>query len=251
MATRIDAHQKMQRFGFLSILATALTVHGQQIAEIDLTQPVPPSRLIHQSLVPKECDTPNFTNSDGEIVSSNNSSHLTLQLKVLNGETFSLGERVKGEVVVRNVGSEEVRIPWTIDPDLSTPKVGSLQHDYDVGWFEVEFKNKDASGVRLESGSVSNFLHSSPSAPGTSLQLEPGQWVVAKFDFILEQDHKSSAGQRLKSGKADVTARWRHALYTWRREGCKIETGYFNYNYKTESKPVVVELWQRPFLVVP
>jgi len=82
MATRIDAHQKMQRFGFLSILATALTVHGQQIAEIDLTQPVPPSRLIHQSLVPKECDTPNFTNSDGEIVSSNNSSHLTLQLKV-------------------------------------------------------------------------------------------------------------------------------------------------------------------------
>ncbi len=176
---------------------------------------------------------------------------IVLQLQILNGKIFSLGDRVKGDVVVKNVGSEDVQIPWTMDPKIITPKVGSLQHDYDLGWFEVELKYKDASEIRLESESVSGFLYGSPTAPGTSLQLEPGQWIVAKFDFILEEDHKSSAGQRLKSGKAGVTVRWRQALYTWRREDCKVETGHYNYNYETESKPVVLELWQRPFPLVP
>jgi hypothetical protein len=74
---------------------------------------------------------------------------------------------------------------------------------------------------------------------------------VARFDFILEDDRKSSAGRRLKSGKADITTRWRQALYTWRREGCKIEAGYFSYDYKTESNPVALDLWERPFPLVP
>jgi hypothetical protein len=155
------------------------------------------------------------------------------------------------EKLLRNVGSESVEIPRTVDPQISSSKASSLEHDYELGWFEVEVKDKNSSSIRLESESVSSFLYSSPTAPGTSLQLEPGQWIVAKFDFILEEDHKSSAGQLLKSGNADVTVRWRQALYTRRREDCKVETGYYNYNYETESKPVVLELWQLPFPLVP
>lgn len=217
----------------------------QKIADIDLTQPPPSVRLHQAGIVPKECGAPEYVNSDGAIVSSKGRFQLIPQLMILNGKTFRLGDRVKGEVLMRNIGPDAVEIPWTVDPQISIPRVGSLQHDYDLGRFEVEIKNQHAAGIRLESESVSSFLYSSPS-PGTSLRLEPGQWIVARFDFILEADYKSSVGRHLRSGKADIVLRWRQALDTWRRESCKIETGYYNYDYGAEAKPVFLSFGNVP-----
>lgn len=125
---------------------------------------------------------------------------------------------------------------------------GSVHFNMITIWGGLKWKSKTSTrrGIRLESESVSSFLYSSPSAPGTSLRLEPGQWIVARFDFILEADYKSSVGRHLRSGKADIVLRWRQALDTWRREGCKIETGYYNYDYGAEAKPVFLSFGNVP-----
>jgi hypothetical protein len=194
---------------------------------------------------------PEYVNSDGDIVSPKGSLELKLELSILNGTSFVPGDRVKSEVLLKNVGTEPVDLPWTVNPKIALPSPNSLQHEYEKGWFELELNGQHATGIRLFSESLSNSLYSSPSAPRTSLHLDPGQWIAARVDFILEEDHKSSVGRRVTSGKATVVARWRQARYTWKQEGCKIDMGYYSYRFKIDSKPTDVEVWERPFQLLP
>lgn len=233
------------------LLTCGLGAYGQKVADIDLTQHLPTSRLIQQSTLPKECEAPQFTNSDGAIVSQDGRPEVELQLNILNGGAFAFGDRIRSQVVMRNIGTRAVEIPWTADPQIGSPRAGSLQHEYGLGWFEVGINRKDGSTIRLESESVSNFLYSSPSAPGTALRLEPGQWIVARFDFLLEQDRKLSSRPHLERGNTDLVIHWRQALHRWQRDNCKIETEYYSYDHKEETKPVRIEIWERPFDVIP
>jgi hypothetical protein len=39
---------------------------------------------------------------------------------------------------------------------------------------------------------------------------------------------------------AEVRAQWRQARYTWHRDGCTVETGYFD--YQEDARPVSIEI---------
>jgi len=39
---------------------------------------------------------------------------------------------------MRNVGSEAVVIPWSVDPEILIPSPDAVQHEYELGWFELE-----------------------------------------------------------------------------------------------------------------
>jgi hypothetical protein len=182
MASRVGRHQ-MKTLGFLLLVTAGWNVYGQKIADIDPRNPRPPLDRSSKMWYRRSVELQNTSIPNGAVVSSKRRLQLNPKLAILNGKTFSLGDRVRGEVLMRNTGPDAVEIPWTVDSQISTPELGSLQRDYDSGWFEVEIKDQHAPGIRLESESVSSFLYSSPSAPETSLRLEPGQWIVARFDF--------------------------------------------------------------------
>jgi hypothetical protein len=40
----------------------------------------------------------------------------------------------------------------------------------------------------------------------------------------------------------DPATHWRQARYTWHRDGCTVETGYFSYDYQEDASPVSIEI---------
>ena len=161
---------------------------------------------------------------------------------MLSKETFERGEIIDGQILMQNVGLDAVVIPWSSDPQVSNRPSGAVQHEYEMGWFELELRGTGKIRVPLESESESSFLYSSDSNSKSSLRIESGQWVIAKFKFLVEEKQKLSAFLTLKTGKGEINARWRQARYTWQRDGCTVETGYFNYDYQEDAKPVSIEV---------
>jgi|SRR5580704_2610515 hypothetical protein len=239
----------MRRTVVYLVVALSLNAHSQKIDEIDLTRPSPAGPMLHSDVLPKECLSPEFTTSNGAIVTSVKHPSLEIQLTILNEKAFAIGDRVKAEVVMKNVGDDPFDIPWTFDPNVVAPDANSLQNEYEEGWFEVELKGKPP--IRLESESVSGYLYGSLTKSGTTLHLEPGQWIVAKFDFLMEQDSKMSALFHIGAGANDVLAHWRQVKHGWRRDGCKMESSYYSYDYAEETKPASIKVWNRPLTVIP
>jgi hypothetical protein len=171
----------------LACLMLGASLYAQKTAEIDLTQPPVPNHPVQQQVIPEDCVAPQYANSDGVIVNSNERQKLEIDVSLLNRKIFAPGDRVRAEIKMYNRGSEAIEIPWTTDSRLSSQNATATERQYDLGWFEAEIRaGPKASTVPLESESVSAFLYSSPSAPGTSLRLKPQESVVVKFDFILE-----------------------------------------------------------------
>src|SRR5207245_7030281 len=106
--------------------------------------------------------------------------------------------------LMRNVGLDAVVIPWSSDPQVSKRQSGVVQHAYEMGWFELELTGVGKTKVPLESESESSLLYSSQSNSKSSLRIEPGQWVIAKFKFLLEERQNLSVLLPLKAGKAKI-----------------------------------------------
>lgn len=224
----------------LFVVTLAINLHGQQVGEIDLVR--------HQSdsterddVVPSGCDFPHYTNSDGVIVDTGKKPKLRVEL-VLSKNVFERRDTVEGKVVMQNIGPTAIAIPWSLDPRVGKRPKEVIQNEYEMGWFELELKGFGKVSVPLESGSESSPLYSSPSNPLTRLSIEPGQTVVIKLKFRLEEKRKLSALVEIKPGKAEIGAKWRQANFTWRRDGCAVQTGYFSYDYQEDVKPASVEI---------
>jgi|ERR1700674_240752 hypothetical protein len=233
----------MKRKTLLFCLAVfAVDLRAQQVAEIDLARHKPDKTEAQSVDVGLDgCGFPHYKNSDGVIVNADGRSKLKVEL-TLPKEQFERGEIADGQVLMQNVGPDAILIPWSSDPQVSNRPRGAIQHEYEVGWFELELKGAGNVSVPLESESESIFLYSSDSNSRSSLRIEPGQWVIAKFKFLLEEKQKLSVSLPLKPGKAEISVKWRQARYTWHRDGCAVETGYFNYDLHQDAKPVSIEI---------
>jgi hypothetical protein len=223
-------------------LLTLSVAHCQQIGNADLIRPKPHSQEVQpQNLGLDGCDFPHYTNSDGVIVDTERRSKIKLEL-TLSKKTFRPGETVDGQVLMRNVGTDAIVIPWNPNSQLANRPSNVTQHEYEIGWFELELKGKGTLKIPLESESVSMFLYSSESDSRSTLRVEPGQWITAKLKFLLEEKQILSVLLPVKPGKAEIGVQWRQARYTWKRDGCAVQTGYFNYDYQQDTKAVGIEI---------
>jgi len=143
---------------------------------------------------------------------------------------------------MKNVGTDAVVIPWSSNPDVSKRPRGILRHEYEQGWFDAELTGSGKIRVPLETESVSMYLYSSPAVPGSTLTLQPGQWIVATTSFVIAEKHKCCARLPIETGRAGIKVEWRQVRYTWRRSGCTVKTGYFNYGYQEEQNAVDVDI---------
>jgi hypothetical protein len=231
------------RLLLLSWVMLSVFLHGQQVAEIDLvahrmSKQVPSAT---SDTAVAGCESPFYKHSDGAVLTPESRPKLRLEVSLAK-QTVHRGETVDAQVLMRNVGDEVVVIPWSVDPEISQHPPNAVQQEYELGWFELELIAKNERGVPLESESQTFFLGSSESNPRSTLRLEPGQWLTAKIRFALDEKRILSVLLPIKPGKAEVSAQWRQARYTWHRDGCTVETGYFSYDYQEDARPVSIEI---------
>jgi hypothetical protein len=231
------------RLLLLSWVMLSVFLHGQQVAQIDLVAHQIPKQVASadSDMALAGCESPSYKHLDGAILETKGRPKLTLELAPAK-QIVRQHETVDAQVLVRNVGSEAVVIPWTVDPEIRKHSPDVVQHEYELGWFELELAAENGRGVPLESESQTFFLGSSESNPQSKLRLEPGQWVTAKIRFAIDEKRNLSVSLAIKPGKAEVSARWRQARYTWHRDGCTVETGYFSYDYQEDASLMSIEI---------
>jgi hypothetical protein len=224
---------------FLSIPSTSLC--GQQIAETDLARSTSSAPSIYDSdVVPEGCKSPHYTNSDGEL--GHPKLALSVELKLLKEPKLRVAETVQAIVLLRNTGHETIEIPWNSDPLTQREASGIMRHEYEEGFFEIELHGLGKMSVPLEIESVSMPLYSALSVPGSSLRIEPGQWITAKLSFVLEEDRKLSVMLPIEAGSAELRAEWRQVRFTWNASGCEVRHRYYSHRYREERKAVGVEV---------
>jgi hypothetical protein len=231
------------RLSLLLWLILSVSLHGQQVAEIDLVARQMPKGVAsgNSDTALAGCESPVYSHSDGAILTPERRPKLRLDV-ALAKQTAHRGETVDAQVLMRNVGSEAVVIPWSVDPEIREHAPNAVQHEYELGWFELELTAKNERGVPLESESQTLSLASSELKPRSTLRLEPGRWVTAKIRFAIDEKQILSSLLPLNPGTAEVSAHWRQARYTWHRVGCTVEAGYFSYDYQEDVHPVSIEI---------
>ena len=220
----------------------ALVAHqlaAQEVARVDLTRNKAVDLAEPSDNAPDGCAVASAKGTQESIRIDN--AKLQLEMSVPAGTTFTWGSKVESEIRMRNVGSTTVLIPWTTDPVAGKLVAGSSLNVYERGYFEVELK-KNGLTIPLESESESGFLYGANWAPENTLRLEPGQWIVAKFNFRLEQQRTLSALFKRDPGKGTINVSWHQIRFTANWVACSHQTGYYPYIYTEDAKPLDVNI---------
>src|ERR1700687_372549 len=189
------------RLLLLSWVMLSVFLHGQQFAQIDLVAHQIPKQAasVNSDTALGGCESPSYKHSDGAILKTEGRPKLMLEVALVK-QIVHQGETVDAQVQMRNVGSEAVVIPWSVEPEIRKHSPDAVQHEYELGWFELELVAKNRRGVPLESESQTFFLGSSESNPQSKLRLEPGQWVTAKIRFAIDEKLNLSVLLPIKPG---------------------------------------------------
>jgi len=162
-------------------------------------------------------------------------------MSIPSGTTVKWGSKIESEIIMQNAGSATILLPWSTDPVTSKLVAGSSLNVYETGYFELELK-KNGLTIPLESESESGFLYGANWGPESTLRLEPGQWIVAKFNFRLAQRQKLSVLFKRDLGKGTINVTWRQIRFTSNWITCNHQTGYHPYIYSEDVKPLDVNI---------
>lgn len=235
----------MKTIVLMSLMAMLSTwIHSQQIGELDLSrQPRDPAEAREVNIMPAGCGVAPADHGDGVIVSPdpNKKPKLKIELTLPKG-TFKQGETVESNVLMQNVGTDAMVIPWSLDSNVSIRPKDVSQHAYEMGWFELKLKGAHKVEVPLESESQSHFLYGSLSTPGSSLSINPGEWVILKLHFLIDERRTSSVLVPIKTGDANIEVTWRQARFEWQADGCAVKTAYYSYQYQEDVKPIKIKV---------
>jgi hypothetical protein len=230
----------MKRIALLSLMAMlSIRIHGQQIGEIDLGRhQFDTAEVRDVNIMPAGCGVTPAVHGDGVIVAPDPNTRSKLKVELtLSKNTFKRGETVEGSILMQNVGTDAIVIPWKLDPRVSIRPKDISQYAYEMGWFELKLKGARKVEIPLEAESQSHFLYSSASSPGSSLSINPGEWVI-----FSDERRTSSVLLPIKTGNADIEVEWRQARFEWQADGCAVKTGYFSYVYQQDARPIKVNV---------
>jgi hypothetical protein len=235
----------MKAILLLSLMAMLSTrIHCQQIGELDLgRQPRDPAEAREVNVMPVGCGVAPTVHGDGVIVNTDPDKRSKLKIELtLPKDKFKQGETVKSSILIQNVGTDAIVIPWSPDSNVSIRPKDVLSYAYDMGWLEPRLKGAGKIETPLESESQSHFLYSSVSTPGSSLSINPGEWVILKLRFLIDERRTSSVSVPIKTGDANIEVTWRQARFEWQADGCAVKTGYFSYEYQEDAKPIKIKV---------
>jgi hypothetical protein len=180
----------------LALLASAV---AQQIGYLDLTTATDAPRIREPEGV-----------GGGSCGGSDHTYYpeVLVQLEWLDDTKYTLGETVKFEVKIQNVGRIPITVPWSANLADLEPKDPAISYTYRIATVSIEFGRVP--------GDLSIFasFYGSPNVPATLRELQPGEWflvrgtadLLADGDWVRKNlrgsDHvdvKSSAGFMLNT----------------------------------------------------
>ena len=151
----------MKRTVLLCVLAvSSIRFYGQRVGEIDLARhQLDKPEVRDVDVMPTGCGTASVSHGDGAIVANDPNKRPKLKVELtLPKATFKRGEIVEGSILMQNIGSEPIVIPWSLDPRVSTRPAEVSQYAYEQGWFEVKLRGPHKAEIPLESEPQSRFL---------------------------------------------------------------------------------------------
>jgi len=118
-ATYLEAiRQGLWRVVFLLLFAAGSNLHAQKIGEVDLTREPPAA----QEQVLPECEgvPVHVDHTDADMVRHGARRKLELRLISLSSVKPPLGSAVEAEATFKNIGSNDIVIPWSTDPNTAS-----------------------------------------------------------------------------------------------------------------------------------
>ena len=230
---------------FVAMLAllSASPAFSQQIASVDLTQSIESNHSTDKPSIPpppEGCEKPEGMIADGVMLPEDKKPReILLELTKLSDRSPKVGSEVVAEIRLKNIDEKPINIPWSTDPNGRTKNQDPDHLEWEQGGFEILLESYGNDGsVLLKSAEFALF--GSKFSPGSLLTIQPGEWVIAKMNFIIEARYFGTLG-----GESRLSVRWEQAARTWTRSKCGVNTGWFGYNdgfYKQERPAVIIQV---------
>jgi hypothetical protein len=229
----------------LSSLLLAISTPGQQVASIDLRQPVTqdPAKIADSTENPGGCEKDKMSVGFADGVTRSDDGELRpirVALISLSSQKLKAGTEIEATVQFLNSGKKEIQIPWSTDWETTITGQDPNAHTWQVGEFRVHLKGKQHSA---ELQGLSKILYASTFVPGTSLSLKPGQWISAQINFTVEVARP--AYMQMDDGEAELSVEWFQTVRSRDEKDCRVMLGYYPfrgfYQQENASVPVQVE----------
>jgi hypothetical protein len=223
------------RLAFL-FLACTLTHHcaiasAQEVGSKDLSSSAaPPCTAVtpqKERETPKGCDHMGVGFVDGWSLAKDKVPR-KIKVELLDISTAILRENqeLMATVKLRNAGSTPIVLPWSTDFRTSIDGQELDNREWEIGWFEWSLKTKGDRHDDLRG--TSQQLYSSPVIPGSTITVQPGEWIRAQVSFkVAVRDPRYES---LPSGPAELTLEWRQTVRSRHTKGCAVMLGYFPYD---------------------
>ncbi len=149
----------------LLLLARASLAQGPEVGTLDLTKPIPPP--------PSSEERPGTGGGGGVAISGRSTPQwpLDVRLASVDRQDYALGDRLIYEVIVTNVGTTALDVPWSADPALAPQRMEDRQRR--VASFGLFI---DHGGARLLL-QAANGAYGSDDVSGSMKRLNPGESV--------------------------------------------------------------------------
>jgi hypothetical protein len=212
---------------------------GQQMDSVDLTHPPERTVKFADTLGCKKL-SPGII-ADGYVPTPDNRPRkLTVEVISAGDAKLALGSTVEAEVLLKNRDTNSIEIPWSTDPYAAMRD----QDPSDISWTAAtfEFTLANAAGAEIPLVSMTEWLYSSASSPGSQRMLLPGQAVKARVRFKVED--KYPIQPRLREGEWRLSATWEQVSRTVHTEDCRVHNGFYQYNgfYDEEDVSLTVQV---------
>lgn len=226
------------------LFSVAAPAAAQEIAARDLLHEAipPPATEEAPPKYPKGCDkVAGVGFADGVSMPDGNIPRkIQLGLLSISDTTLVADHEVVATVKLLNGGSKPIEIPWSTDFQTTFVGQDPDNRSWEVGEFQASLRDpRSQSQYYDQLINTSPLLVGSSSAPGTMLNIKPGEWITAQIGFRVAV--RQSKFERITEGPADLAIEWFQTRRTHTTKDCGVMLGYFPYDgfYDHANRAVV------------
>jgi hypothetical protein len=243
----------------LLLITSTISVRAQEIASKDLllppavfsaTAPIQPNEKPEH---PNGCAKMGVGYVDGVSLEEDKIPRkLGVELVKISSKKLAIGSEIIATAKLQNTGSKSVQIPWSTDFRTTMDGQAPDNRSWEFGEFRMSLRDKQNSDYYAPLVTTSQPLFASKFVSGSTLKLNPGEWVTARISFRIEVQNPSF--EKLNVGTAALAMEWFQTVRTRVVKDCGVTLGYFPYDdpFQSLNRKVVAEVQiERPGVTTP
>lgn len=213
----------------------------QQIATVDLTEPVPSSGQPH---LPSGCGSlePDIIADGIAKTEDGNPVDLTVEIIELSDDDPVEESDLTLKVRMTNNSNRSITIPWSTDPEIIFKDQSPTQYAWERGQFRILVRNPEKKGA-TPLLNVSRQLYGTDMHPETMLLLNQNQSIIATIKMNVKSAYPYDSESL--AGDVELFAEWDQLGRENSINGCKVRI--FNkhyhsfYHQDTPAVPITIE----------